>query len=165
MSAQLKIRPAQPADVPTIFELIGALAEYENLSGEVIGDVESLSEHLFGKRPYAEALLAEWEGESVGFALFFDRYSTFLTQPGLYLEDLFVLRNYRGRGIGKALIGQVARIAIERGCARLEWAVLDWNEPAIAFYQDIGATVLPHWRICRLVGDSLSDFARGTHRD
>ena len=96
----------------------------------------------------------------MGFALFFYRYSTFLTQPGLYLEDLFVLPDYRRRGIGKALIGQVAQIAVERDCARLEWAVLDWNEPAIAFYQGLGATVLPDWRVCRLVGDSLADFVR-----
>ncbi len=165
VSAQLTIRSAQLEDVPTILALIRALAEYENLSDEVTGDAQSLAEHLFGERPYAEVLLAQWEGESVGFALFFDRYSTFLTQPGLYLEDLFVLRNYRGRGIGKALIGQVAKIAIDRGCGRLEWAVLDWNEPAIAFYQYIGANVLPDWRVCRLAGDSLKDFACGTHQD
>ena len=165
LSSQLTIRSAQPNDAPTIFEFICALAEYENLCAEVTGDVGSLTEHLFGERPYAEALIAEWEGKSVGFALFFYRYSTFLTQPGLYLEDLFVLPDYRSRGIGKALIGQVAQIAVDRDCARLEWAVLDWNESAIGFYQGLGATVLPDWRVCRLVGDSLTDFVhRSTER-
>ncbi|MDY6940674.1 MAG: GNAT family N-acetyltransferase [Cyanobacteriota bacterium] len=157
-SEQLTIRSAQPTDAATIFDLIRALAEYEKLSHQVTGDVERLAAHLFGERPYAEALLAQWNGRSVGFALFFYRYSTFLTEPGIYLEDLFVLKDYRGRGIGKALIGQVARIALERGCPRLEWAVLDWNEPAIAFYRSLGASVLPDWRVCRLMEDSLGDF-------
>jgi GNAT superfamily N-acetyltransferase len=152
----LMIRSAQPADVPAIFELICALAEYEKLSHQLTGDAAALSLHLFGDRPYAEALVAQWEGKTIGFALFLYHYSTFLTQPGLYLEDLFVLSSHRGKGIGKALIQTVAKIAIERGCGRLEWSVLDWNESAIGFYKNMGASVLPDWRICRVTGDALT---------
>jgi GNAT superfamily N-acetyltransferase len=155
MSSQLHLRPATPADVPAIFSLIRALAEYEKLSHQVTGDADALKQHLFGARPYAEVILAEWEQKIVGFALFFPNYSTFLTQPGIYLEDLFVLPDYRGRGIGKALLREVAKLAVSRGCGRLEWSVLDWNEPAIAFYQYMGAAVLPDWRICRVTGESL----------
>jgi GNAT superfamily N-acetyltransferase len=154
----LTIRSAQPADVPSIFELIGALAEYEKLSHQVTGDAETLSLHLFGDRPYAEALVAQWEDKTIGFALFLHNYSTFLTQPGIYLEDLFVLPNYRGKGIGKALLQHVAKIAIERGCGRLEWSVLDWNEPAIGFYKNMGASLLPDWRICRVTGEALTQL-------
>jgi GNAT superfamily N-acetyltransferase len=159
IAPEVKIRSAQPGDAPVLFDLILALAEYEQLSHSVTGNAATLSAHLFGERPYAEALLAEWAGTAVGFALFFPNYSTFLTQPGIYLEDLFVLPDYRGRGIGKGLIHQIARIAVDRGCGRLEWTVLDWNELAIGFYQYLGAVVLPDWRVCRVTGKSLTDLA------
>ncbi len=157
--APFSIRAATQADVTTIFELIQALAEYEKLSHQVTGTPEALKEHLFGDRPIVEALLADVDQTSVGFALFFTNYSTFLTQPGLYLEDLFVLPDYRGRGIGKALITAVGKLAVERNCGRFEWTVLDWNEPAIGFYERMGATVLPDWRICRVTGESMHNLA------
>jgi GNAT superfamily N-acetyltransferase len=153
------IRAATATDADAIFELVQGLAAYERLSHEVTGSVAALREHLFGPRPYAEVLLAEQSGRSVGFALFFHNYSTFLTAPGLYLEDLFVEPEHRGRGIGRALLARVARIACARGCGRLEWAVLDWNEPAIGFYVRQGAVVQPEWRICRLTGEGLARMA------
>lgn len=156
----LNIRSAVPHDVPTIFALVKALAEYEKLSHAVTGNAEALHEHLFGDRAYAETLLAEWEGQPAGFALFFHNYSTFLTQPGIYLEDLFVLPQYRRQGIGTALLTYVARLAVERGVGRLEWSVLDWNEPAISFYKRMGAAILPDWKICRVVGETLPQLAR-----
>lgn len=143
-----------------LFELIQALAEYENLSHAVTGNADALSEHLFGSRPYVEAILAESAGEAVGFALFFTNYSTFLTQPGIYLEDLFVLPGYRRRGIGKAILTYLAQLAVERSCGRLEWSVLDWNQPAIAFYHRLGAAILEDWRICRVTGESLTQLAK-----
>ncbi|HAX76571.1 MAG TPA: GNAT family N-acetyltransferase [Cyanobacteria bacterium UBA11372] len=154
------VRPATPSDVPVLFDLIVALAEYEKLSHAVTGSPASLEEHLFGKRTYAEAILAELEGQAVGFALFFHNYSTFLTKPGIYLEDIFVLPQYRGQGIGKALLSYIAKLAVERGCGRLEWSVLDWNSPAIAFYQRMGASILEEWRICRVTGASLTELAQ-----
>ncbi len=160
MTIPLTIRASTPADVPTIFSLIQALADYEKLSHTVTGSMEALTEHLFGDRVYAETILAEWEGKSVGFALFFPNYSTFFTKPGIYLEDLFVLPDYRRRGIGKALLTYLAQLAIERKVGRLEWNVLDWNEPAIAFYQSMGANILPDWRICRFAGEALSRLAQ-----
>ncbi|MFP4578872.1 MAG: N-acetyltransferase family protein, partial [Coleofasciculus sp.] len=132
---KLKIRPATPTDVPVLFELIQALAEYEKLSHLVTGTVDALQDHLFGAKPYVEAILAEYEGQTVGFALFFFNYSTFLTKPGIYIEDLFVRPEFRRQGIGKALLTYIAQLAVERDCGRLEWSVLDWNETAIAFYQ------------------------------
>ena len=155
------IRPARPGDEHAVFRLIQALAEYENLSHAVTGSAEKLAEDLFGQRPAAEALLVELEAnaEPVAFALFFRNYSTFLTQPGLYLEDIFVLPEYRRRGIGKALLSEVAKIARARDCGRLEWSVLDWNASAIGFYQSLGASVLPDWRICRVTGDGLEALA------
>lgn len=132
MPAQLIIRPATVDDVPVIWALIKALAEYEKLSHQVTGDLETLKQHLFGDRPMAEVIIAEWEQKTVGFALFFHNFSTFLTQPGIHLEDLFVMPEYRGLGIGKALIQQVAQVALERRYGRLEWTVLDWNQSAIA---------------------------------
>ena len=156
----INIRPATPADVETLFELIQALAEYEKLSHAVVGTPESLREHLFGDKPYAEAIVAEWEEQKAGFALFFHNYSTFLTKPGLYLEDLFVLPEYRQRGIGKAMLIYLAKLGLARGVGRFEWSVLDWNEPAIAFYQKMGAQVLEDWRICRVSGEDLSQLAR-----
>ncbi|MDJ0573413.1 MAG: GNAT family N-acetyltransferase [Pleurocapsa sp. MO_192.B19] len=155
MNSELQIRQAIADDVPHIFNLIKALAEYEKLSHKVTGTVEDLQEHLFGSRVYAEAIVAECESKIVGFALFFPNYSTFLTKPGIYLEDLFVLPEYRRRGIGKAMLSYLGKLAIERDAGRLEWSVLDWNESAIAFYQRMGAKVLPDWRICRVTEDAL----------
>jgi GNAT superfamily N-acetyltransferase len=160
MPTQLTLRFATPVDVPILFQLIQALADYEKLSHAVIGSIGDLEQHLFGARPYAEAVLAEWEAVPVGFALFFHTYSTFLTKPGLYLEDIFVQPEYRRHGIGTALIHWVAQTAVERGCGRMEWSVLDWNEPAIAFYHKIGATLLQEWRTCRLTEDSLQQLTK-----
>src|SRR5262245_4735983 len=144
------IRPAVPADVSTIARLIRALAEYERLAHAVDLDEGRLREHLFGPKPYAEVLLAEEAGAVVGYALFFHNYSTFRAQPGIYLEDLFVIPEHRGKGHGKALLTEVARLAVERGCARLEWTVLNWNEPALAFYWALGAVPLDEWTVYRL---------------
>lgn len=159
IESSLIIRSAAIADVPTLFELIQALAEYEKLADAVIGNSQLLAAHLFGPRPYAEAVLAEVSSQAVGFALFFPNYSTFLTQPGIYLEDLFVLAEYRGQGIGKALIAHVAQVAVSRGCGRMEWSVLAWNQPAIDFYRRMGATILDGWRTCRVTGETLTNLA------
>ncbi|NEO86151.1 MAG: GNAT family N-acetyltransferase [Spirulina sp. SIO3F2] len=156
----LSLRPATETDIDVIFNLIQALAAYENLSDAVTGTPEQLRSHLFGQPRYAEVLLAEWDGQVVGFALFFSNYSTFLTKPGIYLEDLFVLPDYRRRGIAKALLTRLGQLAVERQAGRLEWSVLDWNESAIAFYEKIGATVLPDWRICRVTDDALTTLAQ-----
>jgi GNAT superfamily N-acetyltransferase len=153
------IRPATPADVPAIAALIRALAEYEKLSYEVVLAEGALHKHLFGPRPFAEVLLAEDAGKPVGFALFFPNYSTFLGRGGLYLEDLFVLEDYRGKGYGRALLTALARVAVERGCGRLEWAVLDWNEPAIGFYKTLGAKAMEEWTTYRLQGAELQKLA------
>jgi GNAT superfamily N-acetyltransferase len=158
-----RIRAARSGDERSLFALISELARFEKLEHAVTGDVERLKRHLFGPSPLAEAVLAESDtGEALGFALFFGNYSTFLTSPGVYLEDLFVIESARGRGIGRALLGEVARIAHERGAGRLEWAVLDWNAKAIAFYESAGATVLPDWRICRVTGDRLKRLGEST---
>ena len=135
----ISIRPATPNDVPTVASLIRALSQYEKLEHEVAMTEDKLRVSMFGPRPYAEALLAEEDGTPVGFALFFHNYSTFLAQPGLYLEDLYVLESHRGKGIGKALLVHLAKIAVERNCGRMEWAVLDWNVDAIGFYEKLGA--------------------------
>lgn len=153
------IRPAAPGDEHALFALILALAEYENLSHAVSGSAERLARDLFEPHARVEALLVEADERVVAFALYFHNYSTFLTKHGLYLEDIFVLPEYRGRGLGKALLSQVAKLACERGCGRLEWSVLDWNESAIGFYQGLGAAILPDWRICRVVGDQLTALA------
>lgn len=153
------IRPATPPDIPVIARLIRALADYEKLSHEVVLREEDLHQHLFGERRYAEVALAEEEGQVVGFALFFHNYSTFLARPGLYLEDLFVLPEARGKGHGKALLSHLARVAVERGCGRFEWSVLDWNAPSIAFYKSFGAVPLEDWSIFRLTGDALRRLA------
>jgi GNAT superfamily N-acetyltransferase len=155
----LKIRPAQENDVDAIFELIRGLAAYEKLTDKVTGNSDLLRSHLFGVRPYTESIVAELDNQLVGFGLFFYTYSTFLTQPGLYLEDVFVLPEYRRQGIGKALMTSLAKIAFDRGCGRLEWSVLDWNQPAIEFYQSLGATILPDWKICRMTADTLAEIA------
>ncbi len=159
IASELTLRPATPVDVPVLFSLIQALAEYEKLSHAVKGNAEALKEHLFGSHRYVEAIMAEYAGQSVGFALFFNNYSTFLTQPGIYLEDLFVIPEYRRQGIGKAMLTYLANLAVERGCGRLEWSVLDWNEEAIAFYRRMGASILEDWRICRVTGESLTQLA------
>ncbi|MFN8534676.1 MAG: GNAT family N-acetyltransferase [Dehalococcoidia bacterium] len=151
------IRVATPDDIPEIVRLIRGLADYEHLPAEP--NPERLREHLFGDRPSAEVLIAEREGRVVGFALFFPNYSTFLTQPGIYLEDLFVEPEHRGVGIGKTLLVRLAAIAVERGCGRLEWAVLNWNEPAIGFYQALGAAALDDWHTRRLTGEALARVA------
>lgn len=154
-----EIRPAVRDDVPTLLELIGALADYERLRGEVVVDAALLERHLFGARPVAEALLAEAGGEAVGYALFFATFSTFLGRPGIWLEDLFVLPARRRAGVGRALLRHVARLAVARGCGRLEWSALDWNEPALAFYRGLGARRLAEWDLHRLDGAALTTFA------
>ena len=156
-----RLEPAREHDVPQILSLIRALADYEKLSHQVVATEDALRHWLFGPRPAAEVIMA-WEGkEAVGFALFFQNFSTFMGRPGLYLEDLFVVPEWRGRGIGRQLLTTLASLAMERGCGRFEWAVLDWNEPAIAFYRRMGADVLPDWRVCRLTGDALARVASG----
>jgi GNAT superfamily N-acetyltransferase len=155
------LRPASPADLPDLVRLIVALAEYEKLTHLLEVTPEKLHPHLFGEHPAAEALVAQTDGAGVvGFALFFTNFSTFLCRPGLYLEDLFVLPEHRGSGIGKALLRALGALAVERGCGRFEWSVLDWNEPAIRFYEAMGASVLPDWRICRVSGEALPRFER-----
>jgi GNAT superfamily N-acetyltransferase len=159
------IRSAVASDTPAIFDLIRRLAEYERLLDQFALTPERLHEHLFGPRPFAEALVAEEPGGIVGFALFFHNYSTFVGRPGLYLEDLFVLPEHRGRGHGKALLREVARLAVERGCGRLEWSVLDWNEPAIGFYRSLGAVPLEDWTVFRLTGEALAELGGRVPRD
>jgi GNAT superfamily N-acetyltransferase len=156
----VSIRPATPEDVPVIAALIRGLARYEKLEHEVVMTEELLAAGLFGERPYAEVLLAEDEGDTVGFALFFHNFSTFLGRPGIYLEDLFVLPEHRGKGIGRLLLASLARLAVERDCGRLEWAVLDWNQDAIGFYERLGARPNSDWTVYRLTGESLSALAR-----
>ena len=155
MTPGLRIVPATERDVPLILGFIRKLAEYEKLSHEVIATEEVLRDGLFGARPMAEVLLAYWGDEPAGFALYFHNFSTFVGKPGIYLEDLFVEPVHRRRGIGKALFAQVANIACERECGRLEWAVLDWNRPAIDFYRSVGAIAKDEWTIFRLSGDGL----------
>ncbi|MHA6896995.1 N-acetyltransferase family protein [Ralstonia pseudosolanacearum] len=157
--ATFTLRSATPDDCAALVRLIGALAEYEKLTHLMQATPAALRTMLFGPRPYGEAVVAEVEGRAVGFALFFHNVSTFLCKPGLYLEDLFVEPAWRGHGIGKALLVHVARLARERDCGRFEWSVLDWNAPSIAFYEAMGADVLPDWRICRTTGDALARMA------
>ena len=149
------IRAARPDDLDTIIAFIRELAEYERLGDEVRLDRDRLAAHLFGARPAAEVLIAEGDGRPVGFALFFGNFSTFEGAPGLYLEDLYVRPEGRGQGAGKALLRELARLAVARGCARLEWSVLDWNAPAIAFYRSLGARAMDGWTANRLDGDAL----------
>jgi len=153
------IRAAQTDDIGTIQAFILALADYERLAHEVKADRETLARYLFGERPMAEVLIAEAEGAAVGFALFFHNFSTFEGRPGLYLEDLFVLPEARGLGAGKALLSRLAALAIERDCARLEWSVLDWNEPSIAFYRALGARPMDEWTVQRVDGQALVRLA------
>ncbi len=146
--------------MPVIAELIRGLARFEKLEQEVVMTEELLATGLFGDRPYAEVVLAEDDGRPVGFALFFHNFSTFLGRPGIYLEDLFVLPEHRGSGIGRMLLAHLARLAVERGCGRLEWAVLDWNRDAIKFYERLGARPNSDWTVYRLAGEALAGLAR-----
>jgi GNAT superfamily N-acetyltransferase len=151
--------------VPLILRFIKGLAEYERLSGEVIATEERLHRALFGVRPAAEVIIAELAGTPAGFALFFHNFSTFLAAPGIYLEDLFVLPEFRGRGIGRALLGRLAELAVQRECGRLEWAVLDWNTTAIGFYHQLGAVAMDDWTVMRVTGDALQKLALTHSRD
>ena len=153
------MRPATAADVPVILELIKALATYERAPGEVVATESGLTEVLFGNKPAAEVLLAFEEERPVGFALFFHNFSTWLGRPGLYLEDLFVRPEDRGKGYGRALLVELAKIARDRHCGRLEWAVLDWNEPAIKFYKKLGAKPMHEWTVFRLTGEEIGVLA------
>jgi len=152
------LRAAELRDVAPIVQLIRELAEFERLTHLLQVTPERLHPHLFGENPVAEAMVAEVQGQVVAFALFFTNFSTFLAQPGLYLEDLFVRPEHRGAGIGEALLTRLAALTVERGYGRFEWSVLDWNENAIRFYRRMGATVMPDWRICRIAGDALTTF-------
>jgi GNAT superfamily N-acetyltransferase len=156
---EFRIAAARPPDVPAVLAMIRGLAEFERLAHLCVATESQLSDALFAQDSTVEVVVA-WEGdEAAGFALFFPNFSTFLGRPGLYLEDLFVRPQFRGRGYGRALLIHLARLAVERGCGRFEWAVLDWNEPAIGFYRALGATVLPDWRITRVTGNALAALA------
>ncbi len=163
--SQFEIRPAEPADVGAIHAMIGALAEFEKLAHLCVATEADLTAALFGPRPAAEVLIALKNGEAAAFALFFHNFSTFLGRPGLWLEDLYVRPEHRRQGCAQALLRALAEIARVRGCGRFEWAVLDWNAPAIDFYRSLGATVLPDWRIVRVVGPALDTLADGHRRD
>lgn len=153
------IRPATEEDVPLVLEFIRELAEYENLLDQFVATEKRLGETLFGDRPHAEVLIGELGSRPVGFALYFHNYSTFLAKPGLYLEDLFIRPGYRGKGFGKAMLRRLAGIAVERGCGRFEWSVLDWNKPAIEFYKALGAQPMDDWTVYRLSGEPLTKLA------
>ncbi len=157
---RLSIRPAVPGDEPLVLRFIRELADYERLADQVVATPQDLQRALFGPRPYAEVLFACLDGEPVGFALFFHNFSTFLGKPGIYLEDLFVLPAARGHGVGRALLAYLARLTLERGGARLDWSVLDWNEPAIGFYRTLGAVPLDDWTVFRLSGPALAQLAQ-----
>jgi GNAT superfamily N-acetyltransferase len=169
-SVEIHVRAATCSDVPLIHSLIRDLAEYERLSREMCATESQLDEHLFGSSPRAEVLIAELrptdapqrdEPIPVGFALYFHNFSTFLGRPGIYLEDLFVKPEHRGKGIGRALLRELAKTAVARGCGRLEWSVLDWNEPAIEFYKSLHARPMDEWTVFRVAGDALESLARG----
>ena len=159
--AGARIGEATEEDVPLILSLIRELAEYEKLSDEVVATEEGLRDNLFGRRRYAEVLIAEQGGTPAGFALFFHNFSTFLGKPGIYLEDLYVKPEFRGAGIGKELLVHLARLAKGRDCGRLEWWVLDWNEPAMGFYGKLGAVPMDDWTVYRVAGEALEDLASG----
>ena len=154
------LRAAEPRDLPAIVGLIRELAEFERLTHLLRVTPETLRPHLFGDKPVAESVVGEVKGEVVGFALFFTNFSTFLARPGLYLEDLYVKPEHRGCGLGRAMLEHLGALAVQRGYGRFEWSVLDWNEHAIRFYEGMGATVMPEWRICRVTGEALQNFAR-----
>ena len=157
--SELTIRPAEEADVPLLLEFVRAIADYEKLLHEVVATEARLRESLFGEASVAEALIAEWDSEPVAFAIFFHNFSTFKGQRGLYLEDLFVKPEFRRRGIGKKLLVHLAKIAVERGCARFEWVALDWNEAATKFYKELGAEVMKDWRVFRTSDEALKRLA------
>jgi GNAT superfamily N-acetyltransferase len=156
-----RLEPATEADVPLILGMIRSLGDYEKLSHEVVATESKLRETLFGRRPYAEVVIGYAGDEPAGFALFFHNFSTFLSAPGLYLEDLFVEPAWRGRGLGRLMLTHLAKIAVDRGCGRMEWSVLDWNDPAIGFYKRLGAKPLQDWTVFRLTGDTLMSLGRG----
>ncbi len=155
----MTVRWAKADDVPLILEFIRELATYEKLAHQVVATEDLLRETLFGSRKVAEVILASWDGQDVAFALFFHNFSTFLGRPGLYVEDIFVRPEYRGRGIGKTLLTFLAKVATDRGCGRMEWWVLDWNEPSIAFYKSLGAVPMDEWTVFRLTGETLTNLA------
>ena len=157
----IRIKPATPADVPIILQLIRELAEFERLLDEVQATQEQLSEQLFGARPSAEVVIARIGEEVAGFALFFHNFSTFLAKPGIYLEDLYVRQKFRGQGCGEALLRHLAQLALERNCGRLEWSVLDWNVRAIDFYKSLGAVPMSQWTMHRVTGDALTKLGAG----
>jgi len=157
--SDFKIRQATELDCATILRFITQLAEYEKLAHEVVADEKKLAATLFGDNPSAEVVIAEYDTKPVGFALYFTNYSTFLAQPGIYLEDLFVDITMRGKGFGKALLTHLAKLAVERNCGRLEWSVLDWNQPAIDFYRALGAEPMDGWTVNRLTGAALTNLA------
>jgi GNAT superfamily N-acetyltransferase len=159
MTEGLQIREAQRGDVPLILSFIRELGEFEKLAHEVVATEETLERALFGKRAYAEVLIAEVDGAPAGFALFFHNFSTFLGKPGVYLEDVFVRPEFRGRGIGSEIFRRLARLALERDCGRLEFWVLDWNRPAIDFYRKIGAVAMDEWTVQRITGEALKNLA------
>ena len=161
VKAEFRIERATERDVPLILRLIHGLAEYEKLAHEVTATEAGLRETLFGARPAADVIIGYTGDTPVGFALFFPNYSTFLGKPGIYLEDLFVLPEWRGHGFGRGLLTHLARLAVERGCGRFEWSVLDWNDPAIGFYESLGAQLMDGWSIFRLTGDALQKLASG----
>ena len=162
--AEIRVEPARETDVPLILGFIRGLADYEKLSDQVTATEGDLRDSLFGPAPVAEVVIAYAQHVPVGFALFFRSFSTFLGRPGLHLEDVFVLPEWRGHGIGRQLLTHLARIAVDRGYGRMEWVVLDWNEPAIGFYRRLGARVLDDWRTCRLTGEALTALASATPR-
>lgn len=157
---KIDIDIAKPDDVPLILTFIKELAYYEKLAHAVVATEELLREHLFGKNPKAEVVVAYYENQPVGFALFFHNFSTFVGRPGIYLEDLFVRESMRGKGVGKALLIHLAKIAVDRNCGRFEWAVLDWNSPAIEFYKSLGAVPIDDWTIFRVAGNALQKLAQ-----
>ncbi|MBK8725681.1 MAG: GNAT family N-acetyltransferase [Holophagaceae bacterium] len=157
----LKIRKATPADIPLILAYIRELAEYERAPERAVAQPEDIARHMFAEAPLIHCELAEWEGKDAGFALYFFNFSTWEGKAGLYLEDLFVRPEFRGCGIGKALLQRLARIAVDRGCTRYVWQVLDWNTPSIEFYEAMGAKVMRDWLTCRVEGDALKKLAEG----
>jgi GNAT superfamily N-acetyltransferase len=160
LTGQLHIDPTTESDLPLILAFIKALADYERMTADVVANLDTLRASLFGPSPSAEVVIARLNAEPVGFAVWFHNYSTFLGRRGLYLEDLFVLPAWRGRGIGRALLTYLARVAVARDCGRMEWSVLDWNEPAIRFYERLGARPLDTWTGYRLAGDALAQLAQ-----
>ena len=153
------IRKAGKEDIPLVYEFIYKLAEYERLTHEVVATIEDLEKYIFGDEKVAEVVIGYYNEEPVGFALYFYNFSTFLGKPGIYLEDLYILEEYRGKGFGKILFTYLAKLALEKDCGRLEWAVLDWNEPSIEFYKSLGANSLNEWIVNRLNGKALADLA------